>query len=98
MWPLRVALLFHLSLSFLHFSLSDSVSSAVLGSSAKLICQFTPVVDAKNVEIRWFTRSFRPYVHQYKNGEDNYREQMEEFRGRTELIKQDPGGRNLNHQ
>ncbi|OCT73650.1 hypothetical protein XELAEV_18032613mg [Xenopus laevis] len=89
MWPLRVALLFHLSLSFLHFSLSDSVSSAVLGSSAELICQFTPVVDAKNVEIRWFTRSFRPYVHQYKNGEDNYREQMEEFRGRTEFLKQD---------
>lgn len=89
MWPLSVSLLFLLSLSLFHYSLADSVSSAVLGSSARLLCQFTPVVDAKNVEIRWFTRSFRPYVHQYKNGEDNYREQMEEFRGRTEFLKQD---------
>lgn len=35
----------------------------------------------------WFWEQFSPFVHCYKGGQDQYGEQMLQFRGYTELLK-----------
>ncbi|NP_001090611.1 butyrophilin subfamily 2 member A2 L homeolog precursor [Xenopus laevis] len=98
MTALSINLLFTVSItsSLIQASLSErfqviptkSPVTAILGSSVELNCHLFPEMNAEKMEIRWLRNSFRPYVHLYLNGEDNYREQMEEFRGRTEFLKQ----------
>uniref|UniRef100_A0A8C8AS60 Ig-like domain-containing protein n=1 Tax=Otus sunia TaxID=257818 RepID=A0A8C8AS60_9STRI len=39
------------------------------------------------MEIRWFRHQFSEIVHHYRNGEDQYGEQLREYQGRTELVK-----------
>uniref|UniRef100_A0A674J1G8 Ig-like domain-containing protein n=1 Tax=Terrapene triunguis TaxID=2587831 RepID=A0A674J1G8_9SAUR len=41
------------------------------------------------MELRWFRSKFSPAVHLYRDGQDQYGEQMPEYRGRTELLKDD---------
>ncbi|XP_074975923.1 butyrophilin subfamily 1 member A1 isoform X6 [Caretta caretta] len=41
------------------------------------------------MELRWFRSQFSPAVHLYRDGQDQYGEQMQEYRGRTELLKDD---------
>ncbi|KAG8431333.1 hypothetical protein GDO86_019026, partial [Hymenochirus boettgeri] len=62
--------------------------TASLDSSILLICRLSPPINAETMEIRWIRNSFRPYVHLYINGGDEHKEQMEEFKGRTDFITQ----------
>ena len=39
------------------------------------------------MEVIWFREQFSPYVHRYKEGQDQYGEQMHQYQGRTELWK-----------
>ncbi|XP_075594455.1 butyrophilin subfamily 1 member A1-like isoform X3 [Balearica regulorum gibbericeps] len=44
-------------------------------------------VDARSLDIRWIRHQVSETVHHYRNGEDLYGEQMEEYDGRTELVR-----------
>lgn len=39
------------------------------------------------MEVIWFREHFSPFVHRYKEGQDQYGEQMLQYQGRTELLK-----------
>nr|XP_023969238.2 butyrophilin subfamily 1 member A1-like [Chrysemys picta bellii] len=39
------------------------------------------------MEVRWFRSKYSEVVHLYRDGRDQYREQMPEYGGRTELLK-----------
>uniref|UniRef100_F6PZR7 Ig-like domain-containing protein n=1 Tax=Xenopus tropicalis TaxID=8364 RepID=F6PZR7_XENTR len=67
-----------------------SISSVVaaLGSDVLLPCHLIPEMNAEKMEIRWFKPMYRPYVHLYINGKDDYTAQMPQFAQRTELLKE----------
>ncbi|XP_065421174.1 butyrophilin subfamily 1 member A1-like [Chrysemys picta bellii] len=44
-------------------------------------------MSAENMEVRWFRSQFSPAVHLYRDGQDQYGEQMPEYRERTELLR-----------
>ncbi|KAH1183372.1 hypothetical protein KIL84_004864 [Mauremys mutica] len=58
-----------------------------LGEEAVLPCHLSPRMSAENMELRWFRSLFSAVVHRYKDGQDQYGEQMLEYQGRTELLK-----------
>ncbi|CAM4561687.1 unnamed protein product [Lepidochelys kempii] len=67
----------------------DHPITASLGGEAILPCHLSPRMSAENMELRWFRSQFSPAVHLYRDGQDQYGEQMQEYRGRTELLKDD---------
>ncbi|XP_014817650.1 PREDICTED: butyrophilin subfamily 1 member A1-like [Calidris pugnax] len=58
-----------------------------LGQDVVLPCHLSPEVDARSLEIRWIRHQVSETVHLYRNGEDQYGEQMKEYAGRTELVR-----------
>ncbi|XP_044838044.1 butyrophilin subfamily 1 member A1-like isoform X5 [Mauremys mutica] len=67
----------------------DRPVTAFLGGEAVLPCHLSPRVSAENMEVRWFRSQFSAVVHLYRDGQDQYGEQMPEYRRRTELLKDD---------
>uniref|UniRef100_K7G9X5 Ig-like domain-containing protein n=1 Tax=Pelodiscus sinensis TaxID=13735 RepID=K7G9X5_PELSI len=67
----------------------DHPISAVVGGEAVLSCHLSPRRSAVNMEMRWFRSQFSEVVHLYHNRQDQYEKQMPEYRGRTELLKDD---------
>nr|XP_032636535.1 butyrophilin subfamily 1 member A1-like isoform X2 [Chelonoidis abingdonii] len=65
----------------------DHLIITSLGGEAVLPCHLSPRMSAENMEVRWFRSWFSPVVHLYRDGQDQYGEQMLEYRGRTELLK-----------
>ncbi|XP_039373463.1 butyrophilin subfamily 1 member A1-like [Mauremys reevesii] len=61
--------------------------TAVVGEAAVLPCHLSPRMSAENMEVRWFQSDFLSFVHLYQHGKDQYRNQMPDYRGRTELLK-----------
>ncbi|EPQ09162.1 Butyrophilin-like protein 2 [Myotis brandtii] len=60
---------------------------ATLGSETELPCSLLPTQNVKNMKISW-TRSLpSQVVHLYEDGSDKPEEAMEEYLGRTELVK-----------
>ncbi|XP_032627029.2 butyrophilin subfamily 1 member A1-like [Chelonoidis abingdonii] len=62
---------------------------AALGGEAVLSCHLSPRMSAENMEVRWFRSKYSEVVHLYHDGRDQYGEQMPEYGGRTELLKDD---------
>ncbi|KAE8588458.1 hypothetical protein XENTR_v10022552, partial [Xenopus tropicalis] len=62
--------------------------AAALGSDVLLPCRLIPEMNTEEMEIRWFKPMYRPYVHLYINGKDDYTAQMPQFANRTELLKE----------
>uniref|UniRef100_K7G3P1 Ig-like domain-containing protein n=1 Tax=Pelodiscus sinensis TaxID=13735 RepID=K7G3P1_PELSI len=77
------------SLASAQFSVTgpDHPISAVVGGEAVLSCHLSPRMSAANMEVRWFRSQFSAAVHLYRDGQDQNKEQMPEYRGRTELLK-----------
>ncbi|XP_044837842.1 butyrophilin subfamily 2 member A1-like [Mauremys mutica] len=63
--------------------------TASLGGEAILSCHLSPRMSAENMEVRWFRSKYSEVVHLYHGGRDQYGEQMPEYGGRTELLKDD---------
>ncbi|XP_075769757.1 butyrophilin subfamily 1 member A1-like [Pelodiscus sinensis] len=61
--------------------------AASLGGEAVLSCHLSPRMSAESMEVRWFRSRFSEAVHVYRNGQDQIGEQMPEYQGRTELLK-----------
>nr|XP_048674448.1 putative selection and upkeep of intraepithelial T-cells protein 1 homolog isoform X2 [Caretta caretta] len=62
---------------------------ASLGGEAVLPCHLSPRMSAENMEVRWFQSKYSAVVHLYKDGQDQYEEQMAEYQQRTEFLKDD---------
>ncbi|XP_038624274.1 butyrophilin subfamily 1 member A1-like [Tachyglossus aculeatus] len=60
---------------------------AQVGGDAELPCHLDPTMSAENLEVRWIRSQSSDIVHLYKKGEDQLEKQMEEYRGRTELVR-----------
>ncbi|XP_054663463.1 butyrophilin subfamily 3 member A2-like isoform X3 [Grus americana] len=65
-----------------------------VGRYIVLPCHLSPGMDARSLDIRWIRHHVSETVHHYRNGEDLYGDQMEEYVGRTELVRDGlPSGR-----
>uniref|UniRef100_K7FFK2 Butyrophilin subfamily 1 member A1 n=1 Tax=Pelodiscus sinensis TaxID=13735 RepID=K7FFK2_PELSI len=64
----------------------DQPVTAVVGDDVVLPCHLCPRMSAENMEVRWFQRESIPFVHLYRDGKDQYGEQMLEYQGRTEFL------------
>ncbi|XP_075770141.1 butyrophilin subfamily 1 member A1-like isoform X1 [Pelodiscus sinensis] len=67
----------------------DRPVTAPLGGEAVLPCHLSPRMSAENMEVRWSRSQFSAVVHLYRDGQDQYGDQIPEYRGRTELLKDD---------
>ncbi|XP_065268955.1 butyrophilin subfamily 1 member A1-like [Emys orbicularis] len=67
----------------------DRPVTASLGGEAVLSCHLSPRMSAENMEVRWFQSQYSAVVHLYRDGQDQYRQQMPEYQGRTELLRDD---------
>ncbi|CAM5104483.1 unnamed protein product [Natator depressus] len=67
----------------------DHPVTASLGGEAVLSCHLSPRMNAENMEVGWLRSQDSAVVHLYHDGQDQYGEQMLEYRGRTELLKDD---------
>ncbi|XP_034645129.1 myelin-oligodendrocyte glycoprotein-like isoform X2 [Trachemys scripta elegans] len=67
----------------------DRPIAASIGGEAVLPCHLSPRMSAENMEVRWFRSQFSAVVHLYRGGQNQYGQQMPEYRGRTELLKDD---------
>ncbi|XP_043352761.1 butyrophilin subfamily 1 member A1-like isoform X2 [Dermochelys coriacea] len=63
--------------------------TASLGGVAILPCHLSPRMSAENMEVAWLRSHDSAVVHLYRDGQDQYGEQMLEYRGRTELLRDD---------
>ncbi|XP_041068619.1 butyrophilin subfamily 3 member A3-like isoform X1 [Carcharodon carcharias] len=60
---------------------------AIVGEDALLDCQLVPERFVSNMVLRWFKSDFGLPVHAYRNGQDDTVAQHKDYRGRTELFK-----------
>ncbi|XP_039374762.1 butyrophilin subfamily 1 member A1-like [Mauremys reevesii] len=67
----------------------DHPVTASLGGEAILPCHLSPRMSAENMEVRWFRSKYSEVVHLYHDGQDQYGEEMPEYRRRTALLKDD---------
>ncbi|XP_075300373.1 butyrophilin subfamily 1 member A1 isoform X2 [Opisthocomus hoazin] len=61
--------------------------TVAMGEDVVLPCRFSPAQSVQQMEVIWFREQFSPFVHRYKGGQDQYGEQMLQYQGRTELLK-----------
>ncbi|XP_040852070.1 butyrophilin-like protein 1, partial [Ochotona curzoniae] len=60
---------------------------AVLGGDAILPCFLWPVMNAEDMELRWFRSKFSEAVLVYQNGQELDEEQLPQYAGRTSLVR-----------
>ncbi|XP_039356682.1 butyrophilin subfamily 3 member A3-like [Mauremys reevesii] len=65
----------------------DQPVTATVGEEFVLPCHLSPRLSAENMEVTWFRSQLSPFVHRYSDGKDQYGQQMPEYQGRTELLK-----------
>lgn len=64
---------------------------ALVGHEVELPCHLSPGRNATGMEVGWYRSPFSRVVHLYRNGKDQDGEQAPEYRGRTELLKDNIG-------
>ncbi|CAM4690980.1 unnamed protein product [Lepidochelys olivacea] len=67
----------------------DHPITAAVGGEAALPCHLSPRMNAQSMEVRWFRSQHSAVAHLYHDGQDWYGNQMLEYQGRTELLKDD---------
>uniref|UniRef100_A0A8C0GK10 Butyrophilin subfamily 1 member A1-like n=1 Tax=Chelonoidis abingdonii TaxID=106734 RepID=A0A8C0GK10_CHEAB len=67
----------------------DHAVTASLGGEAVLSCHLSPRMSAENMEVGWVRSQDSEIVHLYRDGQDQYGQQMLEYSGRTELLRDD---------
>uniref|UniRef100_A0A8C0GSU0 Uncharacterized protein n=1 Tax=Chelonoidis abingdonii TaxID=106734 RepID=A0A8C0GSU0_CHEAB len=80
--------LFHLTAHFSVIGPNHPITASV-GDEVTLACHLSPRMSAENMEVRWFRGQLSSVVHLYREGKDQYAEQMSEYRQRTEFLKED---------
>ncbi|XP_025915218.1 myelin-oligodendrocyte glycoprotein-like isoform X2 [Apteryx rowi] len=59
--------------------------TATVGQSIVLPCELSPSSNAQSMAVRWIRHHISETVHHYRDGEDQFVEQMREYQGRTVL-------------
>ncbi|XP_012581529.1 PREDICTED: butyrophilin-like protein 2 [Condylura cristata] len=59
---------------------------AVVGEEAVISCNLNPIMDAQNMEVKWYRNQPPGVVHHYGASKDHMAHQMSEYKGRTELL------------
>ncbi|XP_049620740.1 butyrophilin subfamily 1 member A1-like [Suncus etruscus] len=72
--------------SFLVIGPSEPVV-AMLGAETVLPCRVSPAMSVENMELRWFRSQFSEAVYVYQDGVEQVEEQLVDYKGRTELVK-----------
>ncbi|XP_010331038.1 butyrophilin-like protein 9 isoform X2 [Saimiri boliviensis] len=62
---------------------------ALAGEEVEFSCHLSPYLDAQHMEIRWFRSRTSDVVHLYREQQELLGTQMEAFRNRTKLVKDD---------
>ncbi|XP_067883031.1 butyrophilin subfamily 3 member A1-like [Heterodontus francisci] len=62
---------------------------AIVGEDALLECQLVPDLFISNMVVQWLKSGLDSPVHVYRNGEDDIVVQHKNYRGRTELIREE---------
>ncbi|GCB81545.1 hypothetical protein scyTo_0021417 [Scyliorhinus torazame] len=62
---------------------------AIVGEDVLLYCQLVPESFVSNMVVRWFKSDFGLPVHVYRNGKDDTVAQHKDYRGRTEMFKEE---------
>uniref|UniRef100_A0A8C3P6V8 Ig-like domain-containing protein n=1 Tax=Chrysemys picta bellii TaxID=8478 RepID=A0A8C3P6V8_CHRPI len=57
------------------------------GEDARLPCHLSPIMNAQEMEVRWHRSKFSEPVHLYQHGTDQAEQQIPNYQGRTELLK-----------
>ncbi|KAM9665263.1 butyrophilin subfamily 1 member A1-like [Trichechus inunguis] len=60
---------------------------AMLGAETVLPCHVSPAMSVENMELRWFRSQFSEAVYVYQDGMEQVAEQLVDFKGRAELVK-----------
>ncbi|XP_037376757.1 butyrophilin subfamily 1 member A1-like [Talpa occidentalis] len=60
---------------------------AMLGSDTVLPCRVNPPMSLENMELRWFRAQFSDAVLVYRNRAEQLGEQLVDYKGRTEMVK-----------
>ncbi|CAM5146726.1 unnamed protein product [Natator depressus] len=58
-----------------------------VGEDALLPCHLSPRMNAEDMEVRWFRSNFPEVIHLYQDGKDQPEQQILEYQGRTELLR-----------
>ncbi|EMP23863.1 Butyrophilin subfamily 2 member A1 [Chelonia mydas] len=89
--PLQFNFLFPLTHFTAQFTVTgpDRPVTASLGGEAVLPCHLSPRMSAEDMEVGWLRSQDSAVVHLYRDGQNQYGEQMLEYRGRTKLLKDD---------
>ncbi|CAD7677666.1 unnamed protein product [Nyctereutes procyonoides] len=72
--------------SFLVIGPSEPIV-AMLGTDTVLPCRVSPALNLESMELRWFRSQFSEAVYVYRNGMEQAGEQLVDFKGRAELVK-----------
>ncbi|XP_067169856.1 butyrophilin subfamily 1 member A1-like isoform X11 [Apteryx mantelli] len=59
--------------------------TATVGRDIVLPCELSPSLNAQSMAVRWIRHHISETVHHYRDGEDQFAEQMREYEGRTVL-------------
>ncbi|XP_038672918.1 butyrophilin subfamily 3 member A2-like [Scyliorhinus canicula] len=62
---------------------------AIVGEDVLLYCQLIPESFVSNMVVQWFKSDFGLPVHVYRNGKDDTVAQHKDYRGRTEMYKEE---------
>lgn len=62
----------------------DPMAVAV-GQDVVLPCRLSPEQSTQDMEVTWFRDQFTPFVHRYRDGQDQYGDQELRYQGRTEM-------------
>ncbi|CAM4651881.1 butyrophilin subfamily 1 member A1-like isoform X1 [Lepidochelys kempii] len=65
----------------------DHPIMASAGEDALLPCYLSPSMSAQKMEVRWYQFTSSEPVHLYQDGKDQPEQQIPNYRGRTELLK-----------
>ncbi|XP_038626279.1 butyrophilin subfamily 1 member A1-like [Tachyglossus aculeatus] len=90
-WALSLLILFQMpSQGSAKFTVKgpDEPVVAMLGAEVELPCHLDPQMKAEHMEVRWYRDDVSNVVHLYREGKDLDEEQIPEYAGRTELLKE----------
>ncbi|XP_051821230.1 butyrophilin-like protein 9 [Antechinus flavipes] len=62
---------------------------AMVGGEAILPCHLSPQMDAQDMDVMWFYGESSLLVHRYKDRQDHLNHQHQEYKGRTEFLRDD---------
>ncbi|XP_062043155.1 butyrophilin subfamily 1 member A1-like [Lepus europaeus] len=60
---------------------------AMLGTETVLPCHVVPPMNVETMELRWFRSQYSEVVYAYRDGMEQVAEQLVDFKGRAELVK-----------